>query len=193
MEPTGEKRIRRKTEPEGISSEKPQDADSACGFFASKHYVSFRPMTLADIDAVMAIERAAFPYPWSTRFFLQELQVECARSIIAEVDGKVAGYILFWLLPDEVDIHNLAVDTAFRRCGIGRALLQSAVRQAKGRGSVRVTLEVRKSNTGAQRLYESVGFVKTGIRKGYYSDNGEDALAMALELRRRESKPPAKL
>jgi [ribosomal protein S18]-alanine N-acetyltransferase len=150
-------------------------------------------MTLADIDSVMAIERASFTYPWSTRFFLQELQVQCARSIVAEVDRKVVGYILFWLLPDAVDIHNLAVDSAFRRCGIGRALLQRVVRQAKDRGSIRVTLEVRRSNTGAQRLYESVGFLTTGIRKGYYSDNGEDALAMALELRRQSLKPRVKL
>jgi len=193
MDRAGGKRIRRKSDCDGIPSEKPQDADSACGFFVSKHSVSFRPMALADLDPVMAIERASFTYPWSTRFFLQELQVQCARSIVAEVDRKVVGYILFWLLPDEVDIHNLAVDRAFRRCGIGRALLQSVVRQARERGSVRVTLEVRSSNTGAQMLYESVGFVTTGIRKGYYSDNGEDALAMALQLRRDRSKPLVKL
>jgi ribosomal-protein-alanine N-acetyltransferase len=192
MDRAGGRRIRRKSDSE-IPSETPQEADSACGFFASKNSVSFRPMTLADIDSVMAIERASFTYPWSTRFFLQELQVQCARSIVAEVDRKVVGYILFWLLPDAVDIHNLAVDSAFRRCGIGRALLQRVVRQAKDRGSIRVTLEVRRSNTGAQRLYESVGFLTTGIRKGYYSDNGEDALAMALELRRQSLKPRVKL
>ncbi|MGH7824139.1 MAG: ribosomal protein S18-alanine N-acetyltransferase [Candidatus Binatia bacterium] len=127
------------------------------------------------------------------RFFLQEMQVQCSRSIVAEIDRKVAGYILFWLLPDEVDIHNLAVHTAFRRRGIGRALMQRVVRQAKDRGSVRVTLEVRKSNSGAQRLYESTGFLVTSIRKGYYSDDGEDALAMALTLRSKASKPPQKL
>lgn len=139
-------------------------------------------MTLADVDAVMSIERASFAYPWSTRFFLQELQVQCARSLVAEIDGKVVGYILFWLLPDEVDVHNLAVHTAFRRCGIGRALLRRVVERAKGRGALRVTLEVRHSNTSAQTLYRSMGFAITGIRKGYYSDNGEDALAMALSL-----------
>jgi ribosomal-protein-alanine N-acetyltransferase len=192
MDRAGGKRIRRKSDSE-IPSETPQEADSACGVFASKNSVSFRPMTLADIDSVMAIERASFTYPWSTRFFLQELQVQCARSIVAEVDRKVVGYILFWLLPDAVDIHNLAVDSAFRRCGIGRALLQRVVRQAKDRGLIRVTLEVRRSNAGAQRLYESVGFLTTGIRKGYYSDNGEDALAMALELRRHSLKPRVKL
>jgi ribosomal-protein-alanine N-acetyltransferase len=150
-------------------------------------------MTLADVDAVMSIERASFAHPWSKRFFLQELQVQCARSLIAEIDGKVVGYILFWLLPEEIDIHNLAVHTAFRRCGIARALLYRVVAQAQARGSVRVTLEVRRSNTPAQRLYQSIGFSITGIREGYYSDDGEDALAMALDLTRATLKSAPKV
>ena len=154
-----------------------------CGFFALKQPVSFRPMTLADLDPVMAIERSSFAYPWSMRFFLQELRVQCSRAMVAEIEGKVAGYILFWLLPDAIDVHNIAVHTRFRRCGIGRALMQRVLGQARERGAVRVTLEVRRSNIPAQRLYKSLGFVTTGVRKGYYSDDGEDALAMVLELR----------
>ena len=152
------------------------------GFFLSAGEVSFRPLTPADLDEVMAIERTSFAFPWSSRFFLQELQVHCARSILAEVDGRIVGYILFWLLPDAIDIHNVAVHTEFRRCGIGRFLLQRVVSEARRRYSIRVTLEVRRSNIAAQRLYEGLGFIATGIRKGYYSDNGEDALAMALNL-----------
>jgi ribosomal-protein-alanine N-acetyltransferase len=139
-------------------------------------------MTPADLDEVMAIERSAFPYPWSSRFFLQELQVACARSILAEIDGKIVGYILFWLLPGEIDIHNLAVHTGYRRHGIARLLLQRVIAEGRGRSLTRVTLEVRQSNIPAQRLYESLGFVTIGIRRGYYSDDGEDALAMALDL-----------
>lgn len=139
-------------------------------------------MTSADLDAVMAIEKASFAYPWSPRFFLQELQVECARSFLAEVNGRIVGYILFWLLVDAIDIHNVAVHSEFRRRGIGRLLLDKVILEARRRGSTRVTLEVRRSNVVAQRLYESIGFVTTGIRKGYYSDDGEDALAMALQL-----------
>jgi ribosomal-protein-alanine N-acetyltransferase len=141
-------------------------------------------MTPADLDEVMAIERSAFPYPWSSRFFLQELQVACARSILAEIDGKIVGYILFWLLPGEIDIHNLAVHTGYRRHGIARLLLQRVIAEGRGRSLTRVTLEVRQSNIPAQRLYESLGFVTIGIRRGYYSDDGEDALAMALDLGR---------
>jgi ribosomal-protein-alanine N-acetyltransferase len=143
---------------------------------------SFRPITLADIVDVMAIERSAYTYPWSERFFRQEMQVECARSFLAEVDGRIAGYILFWLVSDEVDIHNVAVHKDFRRRGLGRSLLEKVVLEARRRRSSRVTLEVRKSNLPAQKLYESMGFAVTGVRKGYYSDDGEDALLMVLQL-----------
>ena len=139
-------------------------------------------MTLADLDEVMAIERASFAYPWSSRFFHQEFEVECARSILAEMNGRIVGYVLFWLLPETVDIHNLAVRGEYRRRGVGRILLHKVIVEALGQSSARVTLEVRKSNLAAQKLYESAGFVATGVRNGYYSDDGEDALTMALDL-----------
>lgn len=140
-------------------------------------------MTAADIENVIAIERASFQFPWSTRFFLDELQVDCARSILAEVDGRIVGYVLFWFLPEEVDIHNIAVHPDFRRQGIRRLLLEQVVDSARRQERLRVTLDVRFSNAPAQNLYRSFGFVIRGLRKGYYSDNGEDALVMALELR----------
>jgi ribosomal-protein-alanine N-acetyltransferase len=130
----------------------------------------------------MAIERTAYAYPWSERFFRQEMQVECARSFLAESEGRIAGYILFWLLPGEIDIHNIAVHKDFRRRGLGRSLLENVIVEARSRASSRITLEVRKSNMVAQKLYESVGFDFSGVRKGYYSDDGEDAFLMALEL-----------
>jgi ribosomal-protein-alanine N-acetyltransferase len=139
-------------------------------------------MTLADLDEVMAIERASFAYPWSSRFFHQEFEVECARSILAEMNGSIVAYVLFWLLPETVDIHNLAVRGEYRRRGVGRILLHKVIVEALRQSSARVTLEVRKSNLAAQKLYESAGFVATGVRKGYYSDDGEDALTMALDL-----------
>jgi len=140
-------------------------------------------MTAVDIENVIAIERASFQFPWSTRFFLDELQVDCARSILAEVEGRIVGYVLFWFLPEEVDIHNIAVHPDFRRQGIGRLLLEQVVDAARRQERLRVTLDVRFSNAPAQNLYRSFGFVIRGLRKGYYSDNGEDALVMALELR----------
>jgi [ribosomal protein S18]-alanine N-acetyltransferase len=140
-------------------------------------------MTTADIEKVIAIERSSFPFPWSTRFFLDELKVDCARSFLAEVDERIVGYVLFWILPEEVDIHNIAVHPDFRRQGIGRLLLEQVVAAARRLGRLRVTLDVRFSNAPAQNLYRKFGFVIRGLRKGYYSDNGEDALVMALELR----------
>jgi ribosomal-protein-alanine N-acetyltransferase len=161
---------------------KPQRADCTCGLFASDGGVRFRPMTTADLDEVMVIERTSFRFPWSTGFFLQELQMACARSILAETDGRIIGYVLYWLVPGAVDIHNIAVHVDVRGRGLGHLLLEKVLAEARRQSVPRVTLEVRKSNLSAQKLYESMGFLTKGIRKGYYSDDGEDALAMTLEL-----------
>jgi [ribosomal protein S18]-alanine N-acetyltransferase len=130
----------------------------------------------------MAIEKTSFRFPWSSGFFLQELQVACARSILAEIEGQIVGYVLFWLLPGAIDIHNIAVHVDYRRRGIARLLLGKVVAEARNQSSLRVMLEVRRSNLPAQKLYQSLGFLTTGVRKGYYSDDGEDALAMSLDL-----------
>lgn len=135
-----------------------------------------------DLGDIIEIERASFAYPWSSSFFLQELKVACARSLLALVDDRPVGYIIYWALPREIDIHNLAVHPACRRRGIGKALLEAVIDQARREGVTRVTLEVRKSNVVAQKLYHSLGFLAKGVRKGYYSDDGEDALVMALDL-----------
>ncbi len=142
----------------------------------------FRPMNTSDLTNVLEIERASFTYPWSNNFFLQELQVSYAHSLLATIGEKSVGYVIYWLLPREIDIHNLAVHPAYRRRGIGGALLETVVEEARRQGVSRVTLEVRKSNETAQKLYHALGFSAKGVRKGYYSDDGEDAVIMALEL-----------
>jgi ribosomal-protein-alanine N-acetyltransferase len=169
------------------SGNQPQDEDRVCGFFASDESVTFRPITTADLDEVMVIERTSFRFPWSLGFFRQEFQVACARSILAEIDGQIVGYVLFWLLPGAIDVHNIAVHVDHRRRGIARLLLGKVLTEARAQSAVRVMLEVRRSNLPAQKLYESVGFLTTGVRTGYYSDNGEDALAMTLEIRPKTS------
>ncbi len=163
-------------------SEKSEGSARSCDFFLSGENIRFRPMTTADMDEIMAIERVSYRFPWSQGFFLQELQVACARSILAEVDTKIAGYVLFWLLPGAIDIHNLAIHVDYRRRGLARLLMSKVLGQAQAQSINRVTLEVRRSNMPAQKLYMSMGFVTTGVRKGYYSDDGEDALAMTLEI-----------
>ena len=160
----------------------PREEENFCGLFVGGQPVLFRPMTKDDLDEVMAIERSAYRYPWSSGFFLQELQVACARSILAEIDGRICGYVLFWLLPGSIDVHNLAIAPELRRLGIARMLMRQVVAAAGAQAATRVTLEVRLSNEPAKKLYASMGFVQTGLRKGYYSDDGEDAFTMALEL-----------
>lgn len=138
----------------------------------------FRSMTVADLDDVMKIESAAFASPWSRQFFLEELQATLARSILCQGDGGPIGYVIYWELVGELDIHNVAVHPNHRRQGIARAMLNGVLEGATNRGCRRVTLEVRRSNDPAQALYRSLGFEICGLRKEYYSDNKEDAWIM---------------
>jgi [ribosomal protein S18]-alanine N-acetyltransferase len=161
--------------------EKPtESAESAIG--DSLEGLRFRPMRSSDLSEVIEIEHASFTYPWSRNFFLQELKVGCARSVLAVVGDRSVGYIIYWLLQREIDVHNLAVHPAYRRRGIGKALLEAVIKEARHHRVDRVTLEVRKSNEAAQKLYQSLGFSAKGVRTAYYSDDGEDALIMILEL-----------
>lgn len=161
---------------------KPDLSNTPTGEHALQPTLKFRPITVGDLDEVMAIERCAYAFPWSTGFFRQELQTACARSILAAIDGRIIAYVLFWVLPGAIDIHNIAVHPEYQRRGIARLLLDRVIGEARRQSVIRVVLEVRRSNTAAQKLYESTGFTITGVRKAYYSDNGEDALAMTLEL-----------
>ncbi len=162
--------------------EKVEEKSGPSDFAGFEHPVNFREIQSADMGEIMTIERTSFTSPWSARFFLEEIRVSYAKFVVAEMEGRIVGYIIYWQLLKEVDIHNLAVHPAYRRRGIGRSLLSLAVDSAKGQGSNRVTLEVRKSNQAAQQLYHTLGFVERGVRKGYYSDDGEDALVMVLDL-----------
>ena len=109
---------------------------------------------------------------------LKELENKISAYFIAEESGKISGYAGIWKIVDEGHITNVAVAPAHRRKHIASALLESLFRVTERAGIVRHTLEVRAGNEGAIRLYESFGFKADGIRKGYYEDNGEDALIM---------------
>jgi ribosomal-protein-alanine N-acetyltransferase len=98
------------------------------------------------------------------------------------VNGQVAGYCGFWLILDEAHITNIAVHPEFRGKGYGKRLLQYVMERARRLGALKMTLEVRVSNHVAQSLYEKMGFVRSGVRKGYYTDNKEDALIMWVTL-----------
>ncbi len=144
--------------------------------------VIIRRMTLADLDAVEAIEQATFAVPWSRESFRQELERNvAARYLVAETGGQVAGYAGAWVILDESHITNIAVAEEFRGRGIGRKLTEALLQYLSNLGAVYATLEVRVSNERAQNLYKSLGFVSVGKRKRYYEDNQEDAFLMVCE------------
>lgn len=135
------------------------------------------PMTEADLDAVLEIEQACFPRPWTREHFSYEVNTPARFPMVALVDGYLAGYICPMLVLDEGHILDVAVSPLMRGRGIGRLLVERALLDCRERGASFVSLEVRCSNVSAISLYRALGFVETGIRKRYY-ENGEDAVLM---------------
>lgn len=145
--------------------------------------VSIRKMTLEDIPDIMVIEHESFSLPWSEEAFRNELTMNhFARYLVMELDGKPIAYAGMWTIVDEAHITNIAVRTAHRGHHFGETLLLELIKLAMEHGIERMTLEVRESNLVAQSLYRKLGFDPAGIRKGYYSDNQEDAIIMWCEL-----------
>ena len=140
-----------------------------------------RRMTADDVDAVAAIEAATFPTPWSRDAFASEMRNVAARYLVAELAGEVIGFAGAWIILDESHVTNIAVKKEHRGQGYGRLLTAGLMQYLSNLGAAYVTLEVRKSNLVAQNLYASLGFVRLGVRKRYYEDNGEDALIMVCD------------
>ncbi len=148
-------------------------------------------MRKEDIDQVLAIEQASFTMPWSRNLFLSEFRSPgVSHLMVALADGPlrtVVGFIVFWLVEDEMHLLNLAVAQAFRRQGIAWKLVTGALQAGHRKGAKRVFLEVRLSNTAAQKLYSSLGFTGTSVRREYYDSPVEDAVVMMLEQRALEN------
>lgn len=143
----------------------------------------FRPMTAADIDRVIQIERAAYPYPWTRGNFTDCL--ECGYSCwVVEVDGELVGYSILMAGAGEGHVLNCCVAPAWQGRGLGRLAMQRLIAGAPGYGVDCLFLEVRPSNARAIALYESLGFETVGLRRHYYpADQGrEDAIVMRLGL-----------
>jgi ribosomal-protein-alanine N-acetyltransferase len=142
-------------------------------------------MKKEDIDQVMSIEQASFSMPWSRNLFLSEFRSPGISTLmVALADGPVrtvGGYIVIWLVEDEMHILNLAVTPSLRRQGIARKLVLAAIKRADQKGAKRAFLEVRASNAVAQKLYLDLGFTGTSLRRDYYDAPVEDAVIMALE------------
>lgn len=141
--------------------------------------VAFRKMTLDDVDAVYEIEKESFTLAWSKDAFEQEmLKNEFAYYVLAETEDGIVGYCGMWLVMDEAHITNIAISPSQRGKKLGKALMQAAIDTAIGHGAKLMTLEARVSNVVAINLYKKLGFKNGGIRKGYYTDNQEDAIVM---------------
>jgi len=135
-----------------------------------------------DIHEIAELDKLCFSAPWSESAFARELSENpLAFYLIGEAadTGVIVGYAGLWLIQDEGHITNVAVHPDFRRRKIGEALVSVLMKEsAQLAGTRTFTLEVRKSNAAAIKLYEKFGFVEVGLRKGYYADNQEDALIM---------------
>jgi ribosomal-protein-alanine N-acetyltransferase len=135
-----------------------------------------------DVAAVAAIDRASFPQTRPAEEHVhEELTRPWTRAWVARTDGIVSGYLLSWHVVDELHILQVATAAARRRQGVGRGLVEEAIRYGAGAGVRLVLLEVRRSNEAAIALYRRVGFAPVNVRKGYYGD-GEDAVEMQLAL-----------
>ncbi len=142
---------------------------------------TIRKMTLEDIPAVIDLDHKSFSLPWPERSFRFEVTENPASHCwVAEVDGKVVGMIVVWLIVDEAHVATIATHPDFRRQGIAKSLLAHALLRLIDEGARSSFLEVRESNLAAQEMYRKFGYEETGRRRRYYSDNDEDAILMTL-------------
>jgi ribosomal-protein-alanine N-acetyltransferase len=141
--------------------------------------VTFRKMTLHDVNKVYEIEKESFTLAWTKEAFEQEMvKNEFAYYVVAESEEGIIGYCGMWLVIDEAHITNIAISPSQRGKKLGEALMKAAIDAAKAHGAKLMTLEARVSNIVAINLYKKLGFQNGGIRKGYYTDNQEDAIVM---------------
>ncbi|HEY7585089.1 MAG TPA: ribosomal protein S18-alanine N-acetyltransferase [Candidatus Deferrimicrobiaceae bacterium] len=148
-----------------------------------------REMKPEDLDEVMAIEAVSFPTPWSRRLFEEEIERDFSDALVAvSTEGEgVLGYTICWNVADESHLLNIAVRPDARGRGVGSVLVAECIRRGAGAGAGRIHLEVRAGNVPAIRMYERKGFSFVGIRRGYYTDTGEDAVLYSRALRRSDA------
>lgn len=137
-----------------------------------------------DCEGLGRISVQAFSQPMSSAEFERELSVRFSLILIAEVNGALAGFINIWRVCGEADLNNIAVDTAYRRRGIGQALLDAGIRECSDCSVM--TLEVRRSNSAAIAFYEKNGFEFIGVRKDFYEKPQEDAAIYKKALKGQE-------
>lgn len=137
--------------------------------------IAYRPMQEADLEAAAALEAAAFSRPWQRKDFADALQSRNYLYYVAEEDGRLLAMAGLILTVDEADLTNVTTAEDCRGWGIAAGLLRALMEAARAGGIHAFTLEVRAGNAAAIRLYESLGFVREGIRKHFYTAPAEDA------------------
>ena len=150
--------------------------------------ITIREMQIDDLEQVMPIEEANFSIPWTETGFFTFLIRDDALFLVAEEDGEILGYLGILISFDESEITNVCVAEKARRRGIGRALMEELFRRMQERKVRVIHLDVRIGNTPARNLYESLGFVQDGMRKGYYDLPKEDAVLMSRTNRFRRGR-----
>jgi ribosomal-protein-alanine N-acetyltransferase len=143
----------------------------------------YRPMTVNDLDAVMAIEKVVYPHPWTRGNFSDSLH-SGYHCWIMEAGGEIIGYTVVMIAAGEAHLLNLSIAAQWQRHGHGRELLEFLLGIARDCGAVKIFLEVRPTNTAGLGLYAGAGFSEIAIRRGYYPghDGREDAIVMEREL-----------
>jgi len=136
-------------------------------------------MDESDVAEVVRLERLAFPATWPADAFMRELREnKLAYYFVGRMDGTIVAYGGIWVILEDSHVTTIAVDPRYRGQKIGEAMLRHLLAEAMERGASWMTLEVRESNVVSQNLYRKYGFATVSTRKGYYSDNGENALVM---------------
>jgi ribosomal-protein-alanine acetyltransferase len=144
--------------------------------------VEIRRLEARDIDAVVGIQTQCREVSQWSRNDYEALVRDVAPCFVAEIDGRIAGFLAARKLTDELEILNLAVACASRRHGIAGQLLRAAMKWAAPEGIAKIYLEVRASNASAKAFYQSYGFRATGTRPNYYGDPADDALLLTAPV-----------
>ena len=144
-----------------------------------------RITSASDLDAVLEIEDASFNNPTTREWYERELERPevCFIYVLGTPESPTAAFCAFWRVADQAHINNLAVRPELRLRGLGSQMLQAIIIEAKRLGAATLTLEVRRSNIAAQRLYLRAGFREEAVRKSYYTQPVEDALVLSLKIK----------
>jgi len=145
---------------------------------------SILPMHVSQLPEVLEIERRAYPFPWTESIFRDCLRAGYSAWVLVDSEGTIGGYAFMSMVLDEAHVLNICIDTSLQGRGLGFKLLKHLLKLARSAQATIVLLEVRKSNKPAQKLDESMGFQRLGVRKDYYPapDGREDALVLGYDI-----------